>query len=120
MYSLGQAAKVAGVSKTTISNALKSGKLSYKEKTKSGYKIDPSELERVYPKRKVDDNSGRSVIPKEPHVNMGLDREVEVLREMIEELKLDRDRWQEQAVKITALLEDNREKPKGFWARIFG
>ena len=51
MYlSLGQAAREAGVAKSTISKALSSGKLSYREKNSDGYKIDPAELFRVYPK----------------------------------------------------------------------
>ena len=51
MYlSLGQAAREAGVAKSTISKALSSGKLSYREKNSDGYKIDPAELFRVYPR----------------------------------------------------------------------
>src|SRR3954468_23983859 len=51
MYlSAGEAAKAAGVAKSTISKALQSGKLSYAEKGPDGYKIDPSELFRVFPK----------------------------------------------------------------------
>ena len=51
MYlSLGKAAKEAGVAKSTISKALSSGKLSYREKNSDGYQIDPAELFRVYPK----------------------------------------------------------------------
>lgn len=51
MYlTLGQAAKEAGVAKSTISKALSSGKLSYREKNSDGYKIDPAELFRVFPK----------------------------------------------------------------------
>ena len=51
MYlSLGQAAREVGVAKSTISKALSSGKLSYRKKNSDGYKIDPAELFRVYPK----------------------------------------------------------------------
>lgn len=50
-FSLGQAAKEAGVAKSTISKALSSGKLSYAEKGTSGYKIDAAELFRVFPKQ---------------------------------------------------------------------
>jgi hypothetical protein len=51
MYlTLGKAAREAGVAKSTISKALASGKLSYYEKNSEGYKIDPAELFRVYPK----------------------------------------------------------------------
>lgn len=48
-FSLGQAAKEAGVAKSTISKALASGKLSYAAKGPDGYKIDPAELFRVFP-----------------------------------------------------------------------
>jgi hypothetical protein len=51
MYLSGsEAAKAAGVAKSTISKALHSGKLSYAEKRPDGYKIDPAELFRVFPK----------------------------------------------------------------------
>src|SRR3954454_16153320 len=51
MYlSAGEAAKAAGVVKSTISKALQAGKLSYAEKGSDGYKIDPAELFRVFPK----------------------------------------------------------------------
>ncbi|MGC2224903.1 MAG: hypothetical protein WA624_22345, partial [Methylocella sp.] len=58
MYlSRGKAAKEAGVAKSTISKALSSGKLSYREKNPDGYKIDPAELFRVYPKTDADEPS---------------------------------------------------------------
>src|SRR4051812_13062446 len=51
MYlSAGEAAKAAGVVKSTISKALQAGKLSYAGKGPDGYKIDPAELFRVFPK----------------------------------------------------------------------
>jgi hypothetical protein len=49
-FSLGQAAKEVGVAKSTVSKALSSGRLSYAEKSSAGYKIDPAELFRVFPK----------------------------------------------------------------------
>jgi hypothetical protein len=39
---------------------------------------------------------------------------------MLDEAKTDRDSWREQANKITALIEDQSAKPKGFWARLRG
>lgn len=59
-FSLGQAAKEAGVAKSTISKALSSGKLSYAEKSSAGYKIDPAELFRVFPKTSA--NSSENLI----------------------------------------------------------
>lgn len=48
-----------------------------------------------------------------------LQREVELLREMLDETKTDRDQWREQAQKVTALIEDKREK-RGILARMTG
>ena len=51
MYlTLNQAAKAANKSPSTIHKALKSGRLSYASKDDNGYKIDPAELFRVFPK----------------------------------------------------------------------
>src|SRR3546814_13568062 len=47
--SMTKGAELAGVSKGTVSKALKSGRLSYAEKTDNGYLIDTSELFRVFP-----------------------------------------------------------------------
>jgi hypothetical protein len=48
-YSLGQAARAAGRSKTTINRAIKSGRLSASRRDDSSYEIDPAELSRAYP-----------------------------------------------------------------------
>jgi hypothetical protein len=48
-WTLGQAAKETGKSKSLIHKALKDGRLSYIEKTQNGYKIDPAEAFRVFP-----------------------------------------------------------------------
>ena len=44
----------------------------------------------------------------------------EVMREMLDETKADRDEWKEQAKRVTLLVEDHNAKPKGFWARLRG
>ena len=46
--SLGQAAKETGMDKSTISRAIKSGKLSATRQEHGGYAIDPAELFRVF------------------------------------------------------------------------
>mgnify|MGYP001943016283 CR=1 FL=1 len=55
-----------------------------------------------------------------PHETRALEREVELLREMLEETRADRDSWKDQAQTITALIEDQTAWKKGFWARITG
>jgi hypothetical protein len=49
-WTLGEAAKETGRSKSQLHRAIKSGKLSAVEKTTDGYKLDPSEVFRVFPK----------------------------------------------------------------------
>ncbi len=46
---LGKAAKEAGISKPSLSAAIKKGKLSAHKNEKGHYEIDPAELFRVYP-----------------------------------------------------------------------
>lgn len=48
-YSLMQAAERAGLSKATIHRAIRSGRLSARRDTGGAYRIDASELARVYP-----------------------------------------------------------------------
>ncbi len=45
-YTLGEAAKAVGFSKTTLSRAIKKGNLSAKRLDDGSYKIDAAELER--------------------------------------------------------------------------
>lgn len=55
-----------------------------------------------------------------PIETSALEREVELLREVLEETRADRDSWKDQAQKITALVEDQSARKKGFWARLVG
>lgn len=48
-YTLGTAAKATGRSKATILRAIRSGKVSAEKDANGAWKIDPSELHRVYP-----------------------------------------------------------------------
>jgi excisionase family DNA binding protein len=49
-YSLSEAARAAGVNKSTILRAIKAGKISaVRDEASGGWSIDPAELHRVYP-----------------------------------------------------------------------
>ena len=48
-FTVGEAAEQVSRSKATISNAIKTGRLTVHEKTKTGYRIAASELFRVFP-----------------------------------------------------------------------
>lgn len=68
MYTLGTAARAAGVSKSTIHRAIKRGTISARSKEAGGYEIDPAELHRVFPPVPMDsthddDDGGAEGVP---------------------------------------------------------
>lgn len=148
--SLNAAAKLAGVSKSTISKALKTGALSYSDRTTAGYQIDVAELSRVYqiPSSNLlepapNQSSGPIANTSDlAHMNQILVERLEAGEErqrrtdaMLEDIREDRDRWRQQAA---ALLSDQRPGPAsqsgdykgeaaspappvpGFWSRLLG
>ena len=119
--SASQAAKKVGKSIPTITRAIKKGKLSAAPREGGGWVIEASELFRVFPavSGESDVTQSMSGIETPPETSV-LQREVELLREMLEETRADRDNWKDQAQKITALIEDQTARKKGFWARWVG
>ncbi|MFG6535642.1 MULTISPECIES: helix-turn-helix domain-containing protein [unclassified Sulfitobacter] len=103
-YTLGQAAKETGVSKPTLSRAVKKGDLSAEGGGGSPYKIDPSELGRWlsgYRERNPEAaaTTTPSDTPETPNINNDLEAEVNALREQIarEETERARERVQLEA-----------------------
>ena len=132
VYTLGTAAKATGKSKATISKAIKTGRISAIKDESGAFRIEPSELHRVYPPTstfeeidtQTDTGEHREQVNTE---DRSLIRELQARLEaanerlsdkeaVISDLKEDRDRWRQQA---TALLADQRPKV-GFWARLTG
>ena len=110
---LGEAAKESGRSKGTISKALSSGALSYVEKNDAGYKIDPAELFRVFPKKTVETVSNERLETQENTIeNRVLKREVELLREQLTREREQADHWRLQAERVSLLLTHQTEKPE--------
>jgi hypothetical protein len=97
-YSLGQAAKAAGRSKTTIHRAIKSGRLSASRTDDGGWSIDPAELSRAYPA------TGNGSVPLERSVTAGWSA-VEV-----EQLRGDRDRYRALAEEREVTIRDLRTR----------
>jgi hypothetical protein len=128
-YTLGDAAKAVGKSKTTLHRAIKSGRISAKKSEDGSYSIDPSELHRVFPPvtAVTPTDTFQRNDTEHPSNTLGTlriqlelqekerERERALLQETIADLREDRDKWRQQA---TALLEDHR--PKGFFKRLFG
>jgi len=126
-FTLGEAAKVTGKSKGTISNAIKSGRLSVQEKTDSGFRIAAAELFRVFPSDTLNGSQAvqieQTLTPKLNSPNSSLEREIEILREerdrerrQFEDTSSDlRQRLDNEAaerMRLTAILTDQRPQPQ--------
>lgn len=124
VYTLGEAAKATGKSKATLSKAIKAGRISAQKDESGTFRIDPSELHRVYPLAVSESHIATPISTPEKPESMGLIRELQARLEaaqerltdkesVIDDLREDRDKWRQQA---TALLSDQR--PKGFFGRL--
>ena len=141
--SLRQAAHQAGTSKSTILRAIQGGRLSASRTDDGGYLIDPAELFRVYPPKSRSDAPDRSTdysvgqdapasAPATPFDatelrvrNAQLEARIAALetileneRRRAEEIRVERDRWAEQAQTTQRLLSDQRQRPR-LLARLF-
>jgi hypothetical protein len=113
MLSLRDAAVAAGMSKSNLHRAIKSGRISATRTETGELRIDPSELARVYPSRTgrsrpdaagcdgTDARDGRDA------ALAALEAEVRLLRELLAEVReertqarAERDRWAAQAERL--------------------
>ena len=124
LLSLGQAAKLANVGKTTLARAIKAGRLSATRRDDGGYQIEVSELERVYTLRAPGDvtgaTDGATGHPVQDATGAALAAEVAALREMLAmmreqaaDLRDDRDRWRECAERLTIAAPKPAAAPDG-------
>lgn len=116
--SLGQAAKETGKSKSVISNAIKTGRLSASKGDKNQWQIDPAELFRVFPPQNAKNGSeerdrtpendleNRLLIQEIGHLKDQLGREMEISRDLSRRL----DQEFEERQRLTALLTDQRSQ----------
>ena len=135
VYTLGQAAKAVGKSKTTISKAIQSGKISATKQTNGSYQIDPSELHRVFPPAPLaNSHDGPLDTPKltpaplggdtnSIRETIGLEYELKAARQRISDLEEDRDQWRQQAKAAndvtTKLLTHTQQAKRGWLKRLF-
>src|SRR4051812_32643282 len=101
MYTVGQAARATGKSKSTISAAVKSGKISATRNEDGSWSIDPSELHRVFPAGGTANGTGEPELDdSEPSnflfENGRLKADLEQLRERMAGLEAERQRERQQ------------------------
>lgn len=127
---LNQAAKTCGRSKSTLLDAIRSGRMSAPKDDRGRYAIDPAELHRVFPFQVPDQLADQFPEPQpttfgnQPTTpaDRALEREVELLREMLAKAEANADHWRALAERQQALLEDKRlpQEPHGLLRRLLG
>ena len=111
-YTLGQAARATGKSKTTIQRAIRSGKISAEKTVNGAWEIEPSEVHRVYPEvspvtvAPMENGEIRdSSLQQELHHELALRdeqlasarKEIAHLAAQVEDLRTDRNAWRAEA-----------------------
>jgi len=122
-YTLGQAAKAVGMSKTSILRSIKAGRISAGRDEFGQWAIEPCELHRVYPP--LTDDTGTGTGTGERAVTGGETARAEAnaraalaearlfdSKSMLEEIREQRDRWQQQAERLATLaITEQRKEP---------
>lgn len=112
-YTLGQAARAANVSKTTIQRAIKSGRLSASRQLDGSYLIDPAELHRVFPPARRDgDGDGEMASSVTVNATGELRIEVEMLREQLALIKDERDNLRTERDRLLGVIETQAQQVK--------
>ena len=122
-YTLGQAAKAVGMSKTSILRSIKAGRISAGRDELGQWAIEPCELHRVYPPLADDTGTGngteeRGVTGGETALAEASTRatlaeaRLSDFKSMLDDIREQRDRWQQQAERLAALaITDQRKEP---------
>jgi hypothetical protein len=129
-YTLGQAAKAVGMSKTSILRSIKTGRISAGRDEFGQWAIEPCELHRVYPPLADDTGTGngteeRGVTGGEPALAEATTRAtlaearlsdfksmLSDFKSMLDDIREQRDRWQQQAERLAALAITDQRKER--------
>jgi excisionase family DNA binding protein len=135
MLTLGEAARLTGLGKITITRAIKAGRLSATRRDDGAYRIDPAELSRAYsirtetPETVAPAEAAHRATPSETPATRDvaawcatLDAELRGLRELLGEVRQSRDelreqasRLEEQVSRLTPALPAPVEAPRRSW-----
>jgi hypothetical protein len=117
MYTLGGAAKATGMTKSAISKAIAKGRITAKKDELGRFEIDPAELHRIYAPLPSPEKSERERTQEITAENRELKARLEVIGQLLADIKEDRDHWRRQA---TALLTSSQQQeakpaPRSWW-----
>ena len=122
-YTLGQAAKAVGMSKTSILRSIKAGRISAGRDELGQWAIEPCELHRVYPPLTDDTATGNSTAERgvtgdgtalvEANTRATLaEARLSDFKSMLDDIREQRDRWQQQAERVAALAITDQRKER--------
>jgi hypothetical protein len=121
MLSLSEAATAAGIAKSTIWRAIKTGRISAIRTVTGTYKVDPAELFRVFPAMPKNGEMKQAAIAVDTGAMAALEVQISALKEVssllkeqVEDVRKDRDAWRTQAESNQRLLTDARPRRRGF------
>ena len=122
-YTLGEAAKATGKSKAAISRAIKNHTLSADKQADGSYRIDPSELHRIYPPVSGDQLTQPLTIGAETtgeirELQAKLEAATQRLRDkddVIDDLRRRLDAEADERRKLTTILTDQRPARRRKW-----
>jgi predicted DNA-binding transcriptional regulator AlpA len=121
LLSLSQAASAAGIAKSTIWRAIKSGRMSASRSETGGYQVDAAELFRAFPKADKNAAMKQDATAIKRAAAMALEAQISalkdvssLLREQLEDVRKDRDAWRAQAETNQRLLVDARPHRRFF------
>lgn len=103
MLTLGEASKACNVTKSGISKAIKSGRLSANKNDIGQYEIDPAELFRVFPVKTGNSEPIEKSLHKE---TSGLHAIVDTLRELLNQVEGERDDLRSQRDRLLHIVEE--------------
>jgi hypothetical protein len=128
-----EAAELVGMSKAGILKAIKTGKVSAAKDLNGEWRIEPVELFRVYEPVSANVHTQMFASPQPsqhqhiPESIASLQRELNLLHEMIADLRARLDAESEERRRLSLILTDKEQdkarpasNPKGFWARLLG
>lgn len=134
VYTLGEAAKVIGLTKSGLAKAIKTGRVSATRNENGSYAIDPAELHRVFPPVVDDQPTAESVQLDTPSRLVELAAKIEALQEQLSrerewsrELSRRLDEEAAERRRLIALLTHQPQTPAEpanaqptFWRRLIG
>lgn len=123
MYTLGEAARATGRSKSTILRALQDGRLQASKDEAGRYQIDPAQLRDVFRRTGKGTHKELSSPPDDLHIRLAVaECLAEERQQTILDLRQRLDREREERQKLMAMLtgeDEQKPPPQGFFQRKF-